>query len=103
MYAIIRDRSKQYKIEPDMEFDVDLREEKEGDVITINEVLYVNDGKNIKIGTPTVEGAKVTCEVVKRIKDRKIVVFKFKRRKNYVRKKGHRQQYVRVKVKDIKG
>ncbi|MBN1493789.1 MAG: 50S ribosomal protein L21 [Candidatus Omnitrophica bacterium] len=102
MYAIIRDRSKQYKVEPDMEFDIDLREEKEGDVITLDEVLYVNDGKNIKVGTPNVAGAKVTCEVIKKIKDRKVVVFKFKRRKNFKRKKGHRQQYVRVKVKEIK-
>jgi large subunit ribosomal protein L21 len=85
-----------------MEFDIDLLDEKEGDVITLDEVLYVNDGKNVKIGTPTVAGAKVICEVMKKIKDKKVVIFKFKRRKGYMRKKGHRQKYARVKVKEIK-
>ncbi len=101
MYAIVRDRSNQYKVETDMVFDIDLREEQVGDVITIDEVLYANDGKDIKVGTPTIEGAKVTCEVLGTVKDKKVIVFKFKRKKNYVRKKGHRQKYVRVKVKEI--
>lgn len=101
MYAIIRDRSKQYKVETDMEFDIDLREEEKESVITLDEVLYVKDGDTVMIGTPLVAGAKVVCEVVGTVKDKKVVVFKFKRKRNYARKKGHRQQYVRVKVKEI--
>ena len=102
MYAIIEDRTKQYKVEPDMVFDIDLRSEQPGDLITIDDVLFVNTGTDVKIGTPVVSGAKVVCEVLDRVKDRKVVVFKFKRKKNYARKRGHRQQYVRVKVKEIK-
>ena len=102
MYAIIEDKTKQYKVEKDQVFDVDFRDEKQGDEIVIEDVLYVKNDKDIKIGTPYVDGAKVICEVIEpEVKGKKVVVFKIKRRKGYRRKQGHRQKFVRVRVKDI--
>jgi large subunit ribosomal protein L21 len=64
-------------------------------------VLLGSNGDAVRIGVPTLAGAKVTGEIVKHGKDDKIVVFKFKRRKNYARKQGHRQGFTEVKINDI--
>ena len=101
MYAIVRDRSKQYKVEPKMELDIDLCDAEKGSVITLDDVLYVNTGSEIKVGAPVVKGAKVVCEVVGEAKDVKLVVFKFRRRKHSKKRTGHRQKYTRVRVTDI--
>jgi large subunit ribosomal protein L21 len=65
-------------------------------------VLLASDGTKVKTGTPTVKGAKVTAEIVRHGKDKKIVVFKFRRRENYRRKQGHRQGFTEVKITDVK-
>jgi len=94
MYAIIASGGKQYRV-------------KEGDVIFIetvevNEVLaVVGDTGGLKLGTPHVDGAKVTLKVVGHGKGKKIIVFKYKPKKNYRRKSGHRQPYTKVAVEKI--
>ena len=65
-------------------------------------VVFGTDGdNNVRLGVPTLSGAKVTGEIVKHGLGEKIVVFKFKRRKNYARKQGHRQKFTEVRIKDI--
>ena len=101
-YAIIRTGGKQFKVEPGQKIRIPSVETGEGESITFDEVLLTSDGSKVNAGAPMVKGAKVTAEVIKHARDKKIVVFKFKRRKNYARKQGHRQGYTEVRIQDIK-
>ena len=78
-------------------------EAERGSTITFDEVLLVGGEGGVKIGKPTVAGAKVTGEVLGEDRGKKIVVFRFKRRKNVRVKRGHRQSYTRVRITDIAG
>lgn len=100
-YAIIESGNKQYRISEGDEIDVELLDVKKS--LTLQEVLLVADGEDIKIGTPYVDGAKVSFDVVDpMVKDDKIFTFKYKNKTNYRKKTGHRQKYTRIKVKEIK-
>jgi large subunit ribosomal protein L21 len=102
MYAVIKLSGKQYKVEPGMVFETDRLDGDQGSSIVLDQdVLLVNDGQEVKVGTPTVAGAKVELEVTEHLRAKKIVVFKMKRRKRYRVKQGHRQELTRVTVKDI--
>lgn len=103
MYAIIEDSGTQIRVEPGDLVDVDLRKLGEkAKTVTFDRVLVAGDGeKAADIGTPYLDGAKVTADIVEEVKGRKIDVVKFKRRKGYLRKQGHRQRSLRVKIKDI--
>ena len=98
MFAIIKTGGKQFKVQKDDVLAVDKLEGKIGDKVSIAEVLMV-DGK---IGTPTVKGAMVTAEIVRQVRDEKVLVFKKLRRHGYKRKNGHRQQLTLIKIVDIK-
>jgi len=103
MYAIVDIAGKQYKAEKDKFLYAPLMDEEEGAKIDFNKVLLVdNDGK-IKVGSPTVKGAKVSAKVLEHVKGDKVIVFKKKRRKGYRVKNGHRQQFSKVLIEDIKG
>ncbi|RMF94440.1 MAG: 50S ribosomal protein L21 [Candidatus Schekmanbacteria bacterium] len=101
MYAVVQTGGKQYTVSPGDLIKVEKIEGKPGDTIVLNEVLFVSDGKETKIGNPFVENASVNAELVETVKDKKVIVFKFKRRKNYRRKKGHRQIVSLLKIKEI--
>ena len=98
MFAIIKTGGKQFKVQKDDVLAVDKLEGKAGDKITIDEVLMA-DGK---VGTPTLKGASVAAEIVRQIRDEKVLVFKKLRRHGYKRKNGHRQQLTLIKIVDIK-
>ena len=101
MYAVIDACGKQYKVaEGDLVF-VEKLEANEGEKVTFDQVLLVSDDGKVKVGTPTVKGAKVEATVVKQGKAKKIVVFKYKAKKNERRKQGHRQPYTQVKIEKI--
>ena len=72
-----------------------------GETVELDQVLMVSQDGNVKLGTPMVEGAKVTAEVTGRGKDKKIIVFKYKSKTRYRKKNGHRQLYTDLKVQDI--
>ncbi len=101
MYAIIQTAGKQFRAEPGKSLRIPSLEAEPGSTVTFDTVLLASDGKSIKAGTPQVKGAKVTAEVVKHGRGKKIVVFKFKRRKNYARKQGHRQGFTEVKIQSV--
>ena len=93
MYAIIDSCGKQYKVsEGDVVFFEKLDAE-EGKSVSFDNVVLVSDGKDVKIGTPYVKGAKVEGTVVAHGKGNKILVYKYKAKKNYRRTQGHRQPY----------
>lgn len=102
MYAVIKDRGRQYKVAPGESILIDLMDSlKETDKIEFNEVIAIGGEGQGKIGTPLVKGAKVVGEVEGQKQGDKISVFKFKRRKGYRRKMGHRQCFTQVKIKEI--
>ncbi len=102
MYAIIDDRNKQYRVEEDKEVLVDFMSDREpGESITFDEVLFVQDDEDVRIGQPAVEGASVSGSIADHEKGDKIVVQKFKRRSRYNRTIGHRQKYTRIRIEDI--
>jgi large subunit ribosomal protein L21 len=102
VYAIIRDRGMQYRVEVGQTVDVALLDAEAGSQIELGEVLLVG-GEQSVIGTPTVDGARVIAQVVGDVKGDKIVVFRYKNKKRYRRRTGHRQGYTRVSIRDIQG
>ena len=100
MFAIIKTGGKQYKVSEGDIIKVEKIEAEAGDKIEFDQVLMVS-GDDVKVGSPVVEGAKVSAEVLDQKKDKKIVIFKFKAKKNYRKKKGHRQPYTLVKIEKI--
>ncbi len=102
MYAIIRTGDKQFRVEPGQKIRIPSLDAQVGEAVTFPEVLMASADGDVKVGTPTVEGAEVTGEVVAHGKGEKIIVFKWKRRKNYRRKEGHRQKYTEVRIGEIR-
>ena len=98
MYALIEFAGKQFRVEEGSSIRVPHVEGKVGSKVTIENILYMDDGKNKTVGTPTVIGAKIDSKIISHGRDRKIVVFKFKRRKGYQKKNTHRQEYSILKV-----
>ncbi len=101
MYAIIKTGGKQYKVSEGDSVYIEKLDAAEGDSVTFETVLSVVDGDTVKIGTPVVEGAKVTAKVEKNGKDKKIRVFKYKAKSNYRRRMGHRQPFTKVVIEKI--
>ncbi|MBR0439413.1 MAG: 50S ribosomal protein L21 [Bacilli bacterium] len=101
MYAIIETGGKQVRVEIGSKIYVEKLEAEVGSVVTIDKVLLVGD-KTVKVGTPYVEGAKVTAKVEKQGKSRKIRVFKYKSKSNEHKTIGHRQPYTCLVVESIK-
>ena len=101
MYAIIESGGKQYRVEPGAVVALERIPGEVGSRVELDRVLLVSDGSTIKVGQPTVAGAKVISEIVAQTRGEKIDVFKFKRRKKYRRKTGHRQNLTEVKVAEI--
>ena len=101
MYAVIKTGWKQYRVSEGELLKVEKIEGNKGDTVLFDNVLMVSRDGDIKVGTPVVEGAKVTGEIVTEMKSPKITVFKMKRRKGYRRKTGHRQKLTVLKIKEI--
>lgn len=102
MYAIIEVGSKQYRVEKGDVIDVELLKELTGENgVEFSQVLLLNSGENIKVGSPFVEKCIVKGEVMGLIKGPKVIAYKYKRRQNYRRTVGHRQKFSRVKITDI--
>ena len=103
MYAIIADSGKQFKVEEGQELEIDYRDLEAGAKIDFDQVLAVGNDSGLKLGKPTVDGAKVTAEVVAHSKGPKLEIQKFRRRKNSRRRTGHRQKYIKVRISKISG
>ncbi len=101
MYAVIRTGGKQYKVAPEDTLQIEKIEGEEGDTVAFSEVLMIGGEGEPAFGTPTVDGATVSAEVVEQGRGPKIIVFKKKRRQNYRRKKGHRQDLTTVRILEI--
>lgn len=101
MYAIIRTGGKQYRVSEGDVLNVEKLNVEEGQEVVFDEVLtVVNDG-DVKVGAPTVAGAKVTAKVAKQGKAHKIFVFKYRAKSNYRKRQGHRQPFTQVEITSI--
>ena len=104
MYAIVEIQGQQFKAEANKFLYVHYLGDatKEGDKLEFDRVLLAETDDTVKVGDPTVEGAKVVCEVLTPlVKGDKVIVFKKKRRKGYRRKNGHRQYFSKVLIKEV--
>ena len=101
-YAIIKTGGKQYKVKSGEILKIEkLPDSKPETKIEFNEILAYGDDKNIEVGTPNIDGAKVEADLIKNSKNRTILIFKKRRRQNSRRKNGHRQQYSMIKINKI--
>jgi large subunit ribosomal protein L21 len=103
MYAIIKTGGKQYRVqEGDNIFVEKLASDVDSEVV-FDQVLAVVDDGDVKVGSPVVEGAKVTAKVLEQGKEKKVLVFKYKAKSDYRRRQGHRQPYTKVVIEKIEG
>jgi large subunit ribosomal protein L21 len=104
MYALVEFKGKQYKAEKGALLKVDKIDAEPGTALDIDTVLLVSGGApegQVTVGSPYVQGARVSATVESHGKDDKIIVFKYKPKKDYRRKQGHRQQFSLIKIGDI--
>jgi large subunit ribosomal protein L21 len=101
MYAIIKTGGKQYKVRAGDTLRVEKLEVESGASVELDKVLMVGDGDNMKIGTPYLDGGKVTATVKSHGRHDKVKIVKFRRRKHYRKQMGHRQYYTELQVTGI--
>ncbi len=102
MFAIVTIAGQQFKVSEGQAIFVHRLEATEGSSLTFDQVHLVDNGGNVRVGTPTVAGASVKATVLAElVKGDKVIVFKKKRRKGYRIKKGHRQQFTRIQIDAI--
>ena len=101
MFAVIETGGKQYRVNENDIIFVEKLEVNEGDTIVFDRVMALSTGESFEVGTPVVEGAKVTAKVLKNGKSKKIYVMKYKAKKNEKKKLGHRQPYTKVEISSV--
>jgi len=101
MIVVIRTGGKQYLVSPGQKIKIEKLDKKEGSEITFKEVLLLEKGNKLEIGTPLVKGVKVIGKVLKQGKGKKVIIFKYKAKKRYKVKKGHRQPYSEIEIVKI--
>ena len=101
MYAIVTISGKQYCVSEGDTIKVSSQDWKVGDRVKLDQVLLTDNGKKIEGGTPKVNGASVTVEILEHNREKKLLIYKTKRRKGYQRKNGHRQGFTLIKVNNL--
>ena len=103
MYVVVEINGQQFKAEQGKKLFVHhIQNAESGAVVEFDKVLLVDNDGEVKIGAPTVEGAKVVCEIVSPlVKGDKVLIFHKKRRKGYRKLNGHRQQFSEVLIKEV--
>lgn len=101
MFAVIRTGGKQYRVTKDAVLKVEKLDAEAGNTVTFSDVLMLGSEGNVQVGTPTVNGASVTAEVIAQDRLAKVIIFKKRRRQNSRRKNGHRQHVTVLRVTAI--
>ena len=102
MYAVIKSGGKQHRVTEGETLKLEKIEAATGDIIQFDDVLMVASGDNFSIGTPLVEGAAVSAEIISHGRGDKVRIIKFRRRKHSMKRQGHRQWFTEVKITEIK-
>jgi len=101
MYAIVNIAGQQYKVEKEQKLFVHRLADNEGDTVSFDEVLLIDNDKNVLVGEPVIKGAMITGKVLSHPKADKVQVFKKKRRKGYKVLNGHRQYMTEIQIQEI--
>ena len=100
-YAIVEASGKQFWLQTNRYYDLDRCNAEVNDILTLEKVLLLNDGKDLKLGKPYVKDARVEMKVLEHRRGPKIIVYKMRPKKKTRRKNGHRQELTRVLVQSI--
>jgi large subunit ribosomal protein L21 len=103
MYAVIKTGGKQYRVSQGDTLRIETIDANAGDAVEFDQVLMVGEGEQVKIGTPLVDGGKVTATVKAHGRGDKVHIIKFRRRKHHMKRMGHRQNYTEVEITGITG
>lgn len=101
MYAIVEMAGQQFKVAKDQKVYVHRLQTEEGQKVTFDNVFLLDDGTNVTVGAPAIDGAAVEAKVIKHLRGDKVIVFHKKRRKGYKKKNGHRQSFTEVVIEAI--
>ena len=101
MFAIVEIAGFQYKVQKDRYIYVNRLKGEVEDKITFDKVLLLSTDTDVKVGTPTVSGAKVEATILEHLRGEQVIVFKKKRRKGYQVQNGHRQYLTKILISDI--
>lgn len=101
MFAVIDINGQQLKVTENSKYYIPKLDKKVDSKITFDKILLWGDDKETKIGSPAVDGIKVSAKVLEHVKDDKVIVFKKKRRTGYDKKNGHRQHLTRIEITKI--
>ena len=101
MYAIVETGGKQHKAEAGRYIDIEKLPQKEGEKISLGNVLMLVSGKESKVGNPYIKGALINGQIIKQAKADKVIVYKMRPKKGTRKKQGHRQLYSRVLIEGI--
>ena len=101
MYAVIEAGGKQHRVAEGELIRIEKIDAETGSTIDFDRVLMVGEGETVKVGTPVIEGAKVSAEVVQHGRGDKVTILKFKRRKHHMKRQGHRQWFTEIKITAI--
>lgn len=100
-FAIIETGGKQYQVEEGTIIDIEKLDTEPNKKVTFDKVLLLDDGTELKIGQPYVEGANVSATVLNQYRGDKLIVFKFKKKTGYKKTQGHRQSLTTVKIESL--
>lgn len=101
MYAIVESGGKQFKVSQGDIIVVEKVTAEVGETVVLDKVFFFGSEAGVKVGTPTIDGAKVTTKVMQHGRDKKIIVFKYKSKKNYHKTQGHRQPFTKLLIESI--
>jgi large subunit ribosomal protein L21 len=101
MYAIVTIAGQQFKVQENRHIFVHRLDANEGDALSFDQVLLVDNNGTVKVGAPTVAGASISAKVLSHERGDKVIVFKKKRRKGYQKSNGHRQQFTKIQIESI--
>lgn len=101
MYAVIATGGKQYKVTEGQTLKIESLGAEAGDAVEFDKVLLVADGDNVSIGTPYLDGSKVSAKVAGNGRHKKVEIVKFRRRKHHRKQMGHRQNFTEVEITGI--
>ncbi|MBB1592517.1 MULTISPECIES: 50S ribosomal protein L21 [Achromobacter] len=101
MYAVVKTGGKQYRVAAGEKLKIEQIPADIGQEITLDQVLSVGEGDQLKVGTPLVPGAVVKATVLAQGRHDKVKIFKMRRRKHYQKRQGHRQNYTEIRIEAI--
>lgn len=101
MYAVFQTGGKQYRATTGDKIKVEKIEAEKGSTVELDKVLMVGEGQDVKIGTPFLDGGKVTAIVLDHGRGDKVKIIKFKRRKHHLKRMGHRQYFTQLEITGI--